>query len=132
MLFPYVPLTPGMGGAALMPLLPIRLTHGTTDVDAMGLVDSGAMVNVLPYDVGVHLGLDWDAIPGTIPLAGNLGRHLAKGVVLSGTVATYPAVRLTFAWSQSPDARLILGQINFFMEFVVSFHRSRAVFDVRP
>jgi hypothetical protein len=132
MLFPHGPLTAGIGGAALMPVLPIRLTHGTADVDVTGLADSGAMVNVLPYDTGLQLGLDWNAIQPTIPLAGNLGRHSAKGVVLLGTVASYPAVRLTFAWSQSPDARLILGQINFFMEFDVCFFRSRGAFDVRP
>jgi hypothetical protein len=95
------------------------------------LVDSGAMVNVLPYDLGLQLGLDWNAIPGAIPLAGNLARHPAKGVVISASVANQRTVQLAFAWSPSPDARLILEQVNFFMEFDICFFRSRAEFDVQ-
>lgn len=130
--FPYGPLSPSVRGAVLMPVLPVRLTHLSNIVDAIGLVDSGAMVNVLPFDLGLQLGLDWNAIQQTIPLAGNLGRHSAKGVIVVGTVGTYPPVRLSLAWSQSPDARFILGQINFFMEFDVCLFGSRQTFDVRP
>ena len=41
-------------------------------VEAIGLVDSGATVNVLPYQIGVGLGAVWDSSNATIQLAGNL------------------------------------------------------------
>ena len=41
----------------------------------MGLVDSGAMVNVLPYDVGLQLGVVWDERRANIRLAGTLGQQ---------------------------------------------------------
>jgi len=39
----------------------------------MGLVDSGATVHVLPYEVGLQLGVRWDDGRANIRLAGTLG-----------------------------------------------------------
>jgi hypothetical protein len=45
----------------------------------------------------------------------------ARGLVLSATVAEFPPVLLAFAWTQSSEAPLILGHMNFFTEFDVCF-----------
>jgi hypothetical protein len=132
MVFPFVPVSAGPIGSVLMPILPIRLTHGSKRIDEPALVDTGSVVNVLPYDLGIRLGLDWNAPAPLLPLAGNVARHMSKGVVLTGTIGNYPPVQLTFAWSQSPDARLILGNFNFLAEFDALFFRSRGIFEVRP
>jgi len=39
---------------------------------------------------------------------------------------------LVFAWTRAEHVPLILGQINFFMEYDVCFYRWRAAFDVQP
>ena len=39
---------------------------------------------------------------------------------------------MAFAWAQSDAVGIILGQVNFFLEFDVCFFRSRASFEVRP
>ena len=39
-------------------------------------------------------------------------------------------VRLAFAWVNSDSIPVILGQINFFLEFDVCFYRSKGMFDV--
>jgi hypothetical protein len=41
----------------------------------MGLVDSGATVHVLPYDVGLQLGVVWDDRKANMRLAGTLGNQ---------------------------------------------------------
>jgi hypothetical protein len=132
MLVPYTPPVAGAGSLDYMPFLSIRLEHRQRSVDSVGLVDSGAMVNVMPYDLGIQLGLDWNAPAPQIRLTGNLGRVPAKAIVVRAIIGNYPPVGLTFAWSQSPDARLLLGQFNFFFEFEVCFFRWRAEFEVRP
>ena len=43
-------------------------------MDVLGLVDSGATVNVLPYEVGLQLDLVWDDRRANIRLAGTLGQ----------------------------------------------------------
>ena len=48
----------------------------------MGLVDSGATVNVLPYEVGLQLDLVWDDRRANIRLAGTLGQQPAMPVFL--------------------------------------------------
>ena len=53
-------------------------------------------------------------------------------VFLIAEITDFAPVRLAFAWVQSPDAPLILGQINFFMEFEVCFYRSSLEFEVMP
>lgn len=97
-----------------------------------GLVDSGATINVLPYDVGLQLGAMWEDQQAAIQLAGNLGHYPAMPLVLIAEVGSYAPVRLAFAWSQSNQAALILGQTSFFFEFEVCFYRTDGEFEVAP
>lgn len=129
--FPYVPRDASLGNASLAPMLPLTLT-GSTSVAASGLVDSGAAVNVLPYAIGIQLGLDWDQQTRSVELSGNLASVEARVVVLSAVVGSFPPVRLAFAWARTDAIPVILGQVNFFMEFDVCFYRSRAIFELRP
>lgn len=52
--------------------------------------------------------------------------------MVSATVDEFPAVQLAFAWTQSSDAPLILGHMNFFVEFDVCFYRAELAFELRP
>lgn len=112
--------------------LPITLLHGTHTVPVPGLLDTGSTVNVLPYNVGVQLGLVWDQQPTRVHLTGNLARLPAWGVIVTGQVASFPPVELAFAWTQSTEVPVILGQVNFFMEFDVCFFGSQAAFEINP
>jgi hypothetical protein len=55
------------------------------------------------------------------PLSGNLAAVQARVVVVSATVASFPPVRLAFGWANPDSVSVILGQVNFFMEFDVCF-----------
>ena len=98
----------------------------------VGLVDSGATVNVLPYEVGAQLGAVWDDRKANIRLAGALGSEPAIPLFAMAQIGDLPLVRLAFAWVKRSDVPLILGQTNFFMEFDVCFYRSRLEFEVAP
>jgi hypothetical protein len=126
-----VPRDPALGQASLAPMLPLTLI-ARHSVSAAGLVDSGAAVNVLPYALGVQLGFDWDQQTQSVELSGNLASVEARVVVLSAVVAGFPPVRLAFAWARTDEVSIILGQVNFFLEFDVCFFRSRGMFEVRP
>jgi len=128
--FPYVSRDPTLASASLAPMLP--LTLGDQNLPTTGLVDSGAAVNVLPYALGVQLGFDWAQESRVVGLSGNLASVEARVIVLSAVVANFPAVRLAFAWAKTDDVSVILGQVNFFLEFDVCFFRSRGLFEVRP
>ena len=112
-------------------MLPLTLM-GSGSVPTTGLVDSGAAVNVLPYSLGVQLGLDWDRQTQSVELSGNLASVEARVVVLSAVVGSFPPVRLAFAWARTDTVSVLLGQVNFFLEFEVCFFRSRSLFDIRP
>lgn len=129
--YSYVPRDPSLGTAGLAPMLPLTLI-GVKSVAASCLVDSGAAVNVLPYTLGVQLGFDWEQQIRTIELSGNLASVEARVVVLSAVVGGFAPVRLAFAWSRTDAVSVLLGQVNFFMEFEVCFFRSRSMFEVRP
>jgi hypothetical protein len=103
------------------PFLPICLQSGSSRSEAIALLATGATVNVLPFQLGLELGLDWNQQNIPVTLTGNLAQAKARGVVLQARVADFKPVKLVFAWSQSPDARLILGTMNFFLEFDVLF-----------
>ena len=115
-----------------MPLLPLMLSHDDRSVTVSGLLDTGTAVNVLPYPLGEQLGFVWERQRTTILLTGNLASLQARGVVVSATIGSFAPVRLAFAWTQTDNIRLILGQANFFLEFDVCFFRSRSEFEVKP
>ena len=129
--FPYVVRDRGLGNASLAPMLPLTLI-GSCELSAPALVDSGAALNVLPFSVGTQLGLAWDQQTRTVELSGNLAAVKARVVVLSAIAGNFPPVRLAFAWAQTDVVPVILGQINFFMEFDVCFFRSRGLFEIKP
>jgi hypothetical protein len=129
--YPFVHLDPAQGEASLAAVLPLTLA-ARASVQVSGLLDTAAAVSVLPYDVGLRLGLDWAAQTIPLKLTGNLAQVEARAVLLTATVGAFPPVRLAFAWSRSNDVPLLLGRVNFFAEFDVCFFRSRAVFEVRP
>jgi hypothetical protein len=129
--YPYVARDPSLGLASLAPLLPLTLI-GRQSITTSGLVDSGAAVDVLPYALGVQLGLDWDQQTQTVELSGNLASVEARVVVLSAVVGSFPPVRLAFAWARTDEVSVLLGQVNFFLEFEICFFRSRGLFEVRP
>jgi hypothetical protein len=43
-----------------LPRIPLILRNNNQVIEVVGLVDSGATVNVLPYDIGIQLGGSWD------------------------------------------------------------------------
>lgn len=130
--FPFTKRVSSLGVSGMMPYLPLKLTYRQHSVEVTGLLDTGASVNVLPYDIGFQLGAIWEEQTTSLRLGGNLARLQARGLVVSATVDEFPSVLLAFAWTESNDAPLILGHGNFFTEFDVCFYRSDLAFEVRP
>lgn len=115
-----------------MPRLPLLLHRDSQSVEAVGLVDSGATVNVLPYELGLQLGGVWNNNRAIIQLAGNLSNQPAIPFSAIAQIGEFPLTELLFAWVQRPSTPLILGQTNFFLEFDICFYRSRLEFEVQP
>jgi hypothetical protein len=130
--FPYVSRNPALGATIFLPFLPLTLGRGKTSLQLMGLLDTAATVNVLPYDIGQQLGAVWDQQTLPVQLTGNLANQEARGLLLTATVATFPPIQLAFAWTRSNTVPLLLGQVNFLMEFDVCFFRSQLAFEVKP
>jgi hypothetical protein len=130
--YPFVVVNPVAGAASAMPYLPLSLSLGTTQLPVSGLLDTGAAINVLPHSVGLQLGADWGRQTTTVQLSGNMAGIEARVLVVSAAVGKFAPARLAFAWARVDGPPVILGQMNFFLEFDVCFYRSRSVFDIRP
>ncbi|WP_293154248.1 MULTISPECIES: hypothetical protein [unclassified Microcoleus] len=114
----------------VLPTIPITLSHAGISVSANALLDSGSAVNLLPYDIGLQLGVIWEEQTIRLPLAGNLARVEARGIFVHVQIGNLEPVRLAFAWAESSQVPLILGQTNFFREFDVCFQRSRCTIEI--
>ncbi len=110
---------------AALPNIPITLSYTNRAISAYALLDTGATVNVLPYEMGIQLGAIWEEQTVRLPLAGNLVQVEARGLFVNVRVGSLEPVRLAFAWTKSSQVPLILGQTNFFREFDVCFQRSQ-------
>jgi hypothetical protein len=130
--FPYIQM--GSDHTSLTPRLSLDLRLNAQSVSIVALVDTGSTIKVIPYDVGVALGAVWEEQTISVRLAGNLSLVEARGLAVTGylpQVISDP-FELVFAWTLSPQAPILLGQINFFMMFNVCFYRSQAYFEVSP
>jgi hypothetical protein len=130
--FPFIEVDSSLGAASSLPCPPLTLTYQGYSLVVSGLLDTGATVNVLPYKIGEQLGAVWDRQTTPVRLTGNLARLEARVLIVSATLGQFAPVRLAFAWTQAEDIPLILGQVNFFLEFDVCFYRSHLAFEVRP
>ncbi|WP_026788406.1 MULTISPECIES: pepsin/retropepsin-like aspartic protease family protein [Planktothrix] len=130
--FPFIERIDTLGRSSIMPYLPITLSNGSNSVEVMALLDTGASVNVLPYQIGLQLGAIWEQQTVPIQLSGNLAHSKARGLVLSGALAEFSTILLAFAWTRSTDAPVILGHLNFFSEFNVCFFRHELAFELYP
>lgn len=50
--FKYTPRKNSQGETSLIPYLPLTLIYNNDSLDTGGLLDTGASVNVLPYEIG--------------------------------------------------------------------------------
>ncbi|MGF1934007.1 MAG: hypothetical protein RM347_006340 [Nostoc sp. ChiQUE02] len=115
-----------------LPRIPLSLCLGDRTVEALGLVDSGATVNVLPYEIGIELGGVWDDSRAIIQLADNLSNLPAMPFLANVEIGDFAPVELVFAWVRRANVPLIFGQTNFFLEFDVCFYRSKLEFEIEP
>ncbi len=119
---------------SLMPRLPLSLSLGNQTVDVIGLIDSGASVNVLPYSIGIRLGADWNSQPPLSSLGGNLSVVEVRALAVTAyhpQITPSDGVELLFAWAKSDTSPIILGQINFFLQFDICFFRNEKVFEIQ-
>jgi hypothetical protein len=113
-----------------LPTILITLSHAGFSVSTNALLDTGSTVNLLPYDIGLQLGAIWEEQTVRLPLTGNLARVEARGLFVQVQIGNLEPVRLAFAWAQTSQVPLILGQTNFFREFDVCFQRSRSTVEI--
>jgi len=131
MRFKYSTTSPSQNEFDSLPRIPLTLQQGDRVIETVGLVDSGATVNVLPYEIGLQLGSVWDERKAIIRLTGNLGNQQAIPFPVMSQIGEFQPIKLVFAWTNSPNAPLILGQTNFFLEFDVCFYRSKSEFEIK-
>jgi hypothetical protein len=128
--FPYTTLVDSSGGYLLRPLLSVDVVFDQRRIRTDALIDSGADANVLPYQLGLDLGANWDEARLVPALSGNLGSAEARVIVLEVIVQPFDSVRMVFIWVKSNAARLLLGQISFFQEFDVCFFGQAEFFEI--
>ena len=117
-----------------MPLINIELSNGSKKLVVSALIDSGAALNILPFDVGLALGLVWEDQTFPIDLGGILTGSQAYAVLLQAQIIDLPPTQLAFAWVSKPSSeiRSLLGQVNFFQEFDIHFYGNQQRFDIEP
>jgi hypothetical protein len=130
--FPYLNADLNLGEAGFRPYMPITLEYQQSSKTVSALLDTGATVNVMPYPLGIELGYIWDRQTTSLSLTGNLANYEARVVIVQSKISQFTSTQLVFAWTKATQVPLILGQVNFFMEFDVCFYRSQLYFVVSP
>jgi len=58
--FAYRQVSDSCGGINFFPYLPLTLSNGNNSIETSGLLDTGASVNVMHYQIGLELGARWE------------------------------------------------------------------------
>lgn len=129
--FPYTPMPPFSGG---MPVVNIGLAHDDLSLMTPALVDSGAAMNLLPFEYGEQLGFVWAEQRLSLPMGGLLPDAKAFAVPVMVVLGLFPPIELAFAWTDVSQTKLrvLLGQINFFQHFKVTFTAYEHYFEISP
>jgi len=116
------------------PLVTLSLSHADYEVTVSALVDSGATISILPYDMGCQLGLVWQEHTIPLQLGGSLKGIPAVAVLVNGHISGLPEAPLVMAWVAETEHSIlpILGQINFFQQFKITFEGYTNAFDIGP
>ena len=109
------------------PFVPVILRHRNRSLQTLALVDSGADMNVIPFHIGMELGLSWERTANDFELHGLAEILAAKAVAVDLEIGSWPTLRMAFAWSRQDETPVILGQWNFFGEVDVCFSRSQGL-----
>ena len=129
--FSYTPMPPFSGG---MPVVNIHLTHEEYAITTPALVDSGAAMNLLPFEYGEQLGFAWAEQRLFLPMGGLLPDAKAFAIPVTVTLEPFPPIELALAWTDVPQTklRILLGQINFFQHFKIIFMAYKQRFEILP
>jgi len=130
--FAFTQMNPELGVFSTLPYLPLTLTYQNRSLQVSGLLDTGASVNVLPYEIGLRLGAVWEHQTLAVPLGGNLAKFEAPALVITANIDRFAPVDMAFAWTRDSNAPLILGHMNFFLAFDVCFYRAELAFEISP
>jgi hypothetical protein len=101
------------------PMLPMQLQSKDQAFEEIALVDSGAEMSVLPYDMGLRLGLDWEKAQMGTGLAGRVKPEDSRFVFIDLSVESFKPFKNIFLWVKMNNMRLIVGQANFLAHFDV-------------
>ena len=125
--YPYVAADSELGEASLRPYLPLTVTLQGHSIEVVGLLDTGAMINVLPWQMGIDLGAVWEEQTDSLQLTGNLAQYEARVLLVAAEIEQFEPVRLAFAWTQAKCAaiagasQLFHGVQRLFLSFPTCF-----------
>lgn len=114
------------------PFVPVNLRLGGNEIHELAMIDSGADVCVLPRQIGVNLGALWEDQYEVVGLAGLTENLESRRITLNVTVGNLPSIMVPFAWTNSDDVPVILGQSGFFSQFDICFFRSQGKIALKP
>jgi hypothetical protein len=127
-----IPLTPVPPFEIPMPFLECSLSSESAHIHVSALVDSGATLNIMPYDIGEQLGLVWGEQRLPLHMGGTLGGTRAFAVSLQAQIGSFPPMDMIFAWVERSNIRMLLGHVNFFQLFRVTFDDKAGCFHIAP
>ena len=89
-------------------------------------------MSILSYEVGLELGFVWEEQTVPVFLGGIFANVPAYAVLVRGEIPGLSEKALVCAWAQiaSSKSRVILGQMNFFRQYKVTFEGYNKTFDI--
>lgn len=111
-------------GAIWVPTATVGIKYGKLSLSCEMLVDTGAYLSMVPYQIGMELGLtiSEDEILEAGGVGGASIPHIVKEVELQ---IGENSIHIRIGWALTDEVPLLLGRLDVFDEFDIEFSQSR-------
>lgn len=111
-------------GTIWVPTVTVEIKYQESSLSCEMLVDAGAYLSMIPYQVGIELGLTIsnDEVMEAGGAGGASIPHVVKEVELQ--IGAY-SIQSRIGWALTDEIPLLLGRLDVFDEFDIEFSQSR-------
>ena len=129
--FPFIEEKANIVPNVLRPVARVKIINNDNEITQEMYVDSGADITLIPYSVGTALGFKLEPEEEIKRIGGVGGGKISVVIRKVKMVIGSKQFDARVAWCMSEDVPLILGRLDVFDEFLITFDQKekKTVFD---
>ncbi len=121
-----------ISGMILRPVADIILEYKNRRVEAVMYIDSGADITMIPLEVGKALGLKQNPKDEILEIKGVSGSGVPYILKKANIILNGKKLNIRLAWALIEEVPLLLGRLDIFPKFKITFDEKQELITFHP